>query len=150
MVKQTRHGDEPSIAARPATGRSDGAEPCVLVVDDDARVVRALVRVLERDVCVRAETDPFRALERILSGERFDVVICDLSMPALDGAELYRRVLDHDAEQAERFVFVSGGVLNPALDAFLADSRNERHSKPVSISTLREIVSRRVSQRPNT
>jgi CheY-like chemotaxis protein len=64
----------------------------VLVVDDEPAIGRALARLLERDlhhvVVVGRGED---ALHLLLS-ERFDVILCDVTMPEMTGIELYERL----------------------------------------------------------
>lgn len=67
------------------------ASPSVLVVDDDAQILRALrtslrARGYEVDTAPNGET----ALE-ILARDRFDLVILDLGLPGIDGLEVIRR-----------------------------------------------------------
>ena len=64
---------------------------CVLIVDDDPMVSRALARFLRQryDVVTAAgPIDALRALEKLAA----DVVIADMCMPEMDGMELLGRV----------------------------------------------------------
>jgi len=59
----------------------------VLVVDDDLAVESARRRSLrEYDVSVLDSADG--ALVRVAAGERFDLLLCDLMMPAMTGMDL--------------------------------------------------------------
>lgn len=63
----------------------------VLVVDDDAGLRQSLGLLLgESGFAVTTEGDPERALALALA-EPFDVVLCDIKMPKLDGREFLRR-----------------------------------------------------------
>ena len=63
----------------------------VLVVDDDAGLRQSLGLLLgESGFTVRSEGDPERGLALALA-EPFDVVLCDIRMPRLDGREFLRR-----------------------------------------------------------
>ncbi len=87
-----------------------GAAPdvTILLVEDDPAVRRTARRILERDgyhVLV-AETGE-EALERLRTHpERVDLLITDLVMPGMGGAELMRRVAD--GQEPPRILFVSG------------------------------------------
>ncbi|MEX0731983.1 MAG: response regulator [Aquisalimonadaceae bacterium] len=67
----------------------------ILLLDDEALVLRSLKRLLARqpDWNVEAFEDPYLALRR-LQAKSFDVVISDYRMPLMDGAaflsEVYR------------------------------------------------------------
>src|SRR5262249_34259954 len=66
------------------------AEPArVLVIDDEAQVGRAIRRTLEPHHRVTWVGSPREALARLRSGERFDVILCDIIMPDMTGMELF-------------------------------------------------------------
>ncbi len=105
----------------------------VLVIDDEELVGRAIERTL-RDYDVVYIADAEEAL-RALREQRFDVVICDLSMPNLSGAALLAEALLIDPSIKDRFIFVSGSASRPpGLD--VADYL----TKPFESSELREAV----------
>jgi two-component system response regulator AtoC len=63
----------------------------VLVVDDDAGLRQSLALLLEGDgYSVAAEGLPAHALERATS-EPFDLILCDVRMPGMEGTEFLRR-----------------------------------------------------------
>lgn len=63
----------------------------ILAIDDERAIIDALSRVLRRDGHeVVGVEDPARALDADLS--RFDLVLCDVMMPGVDGFELVRRI----------------------------------------------------------
>lgn len=68
------------------------ARPVLLIVDDEARILTALRRVLrsERYEILTAET-PAEAL-RLLDERRVDLVLSDHKMPSMSGLELLARV----------------------------------------------------------
>jgi CheY-like chemotaxis protein len=80
----------------------------VLVVDDQELVLRCTVRLLSDFETVVAVRSPMKALEMLRNGGRFDVVVSDVMMPEMSGAELY--VLCHalSPRTADRFIFASG------------------------------------------
>jgi len=122
----------------------------VLVVDDEQGMLRSIDRLLRQKHTVTTEHDPRAALARIQRGERFDVVLCDITMPHLSGAELLREVEELAPELARRFVFITGGVVDEAGRRFLEDSPHERIDKPFSPQDLRSLVSRYVERGPET
>ncbi len=66
--------------------------PCILVVDDDASVVELIQDALA-SYCVQGVTQAETALERVRD-ESIALLIVDLHLPNIDGAELVRRVHD--------------------------------------------------------
>ncbi len=83
----------------------------LLVVDDDVLVARTLARQLSGHH-VEVVLSGQAALDRLsASGRSFDLVLCDLMMPDMTGMDVYETVEQRYPELAERFVFVSGGVV---------------------------------------
>lgn len=70
----------------------------VLLADDDAVVARSLTRLLER-AGFRVDAAPDgRIATEILTGDIFDVIVSDISMPGMDGLDLLRVVREHDLD----------------------------------------------------
>lgn len=88
----------------------------MFVIDDEPAVLRAYARLLHEHK-VETENDPRAALARLASTD-FDLILCDLTMPALTGAELYRQLVRQRPKLAARFAFVTG---NAVLDADVED-----------------------------
>jgi two-component system cell cycle sensor histidine kinase/response regulator CckA len=102
---------EPAVAAAaPALvpAPAESPEVTILLVEDDPAVRRTARRILELDGyhVVVAESGE-EALEHLRAHpERVDLLITDLVMPGIGGAELMRRVAD--GRQPPRILFVSG------------------------------------------
>lgn len=112
----------------------------VLVVDDEQMILNALGRALRADHNVCCLDQAGAALARIQEGERFDVVICDLMMPNLNGMEFFSAVEALDSAQAARFVFITGGAFSPQAKAFLDSTQNRCFEKPVDLNQLRRVI----------
>jgi CheY-like chemotaxis protein len=116
----------------------------VLVVDDEHLVAESLRLVLADECSVTATTDPTRALADIAEGESFDVILCDVMMPVMNGVELRNRIESVAPDQAARIVFVTGGIVNPEVRALLESVPNAWLEKPLDLEGLRELIRRRV------
>lgn len=134
----------PSFDGSPS-GSRDRAR--ILVVDDDAAVGRALVRVLRSEYEVTTETDSRKALARLLGGEHFDLVISDVMMPDMTGPELYRACLRVSEDLAGRFLFMTGGALGEEAREFTA-AQSTLVLKPFDLAQLRRLVASRVKTGP--
>ena len=120
--------------------RPKGRRGRVLVVDDEPTIGHAIGRVLGTEHEVTCVTSARDALHRCAAGERFDVVLCDLMMPDLNGMDLHAAVLDLDAAQAERFVFLTGGAFTDRAASFLERSTNPCVEKPYDSKSLKALV----------
>jgi CheY-like chemotaxis protein len=115
----------------------------VLIVDDELLVADSIRRLLADEFEVIALTDPFAALSRIAAGDWFDVILCDVMMPGLNGVELLGRVTPIAPDVAERFVFITGGILLPHVQTLLDGIPNLVLAKPFDYQALRELIRRR-------
>ncbi|HEY0712913.1 MAG TPA: response regulator, partial [Polyangia bacterium] len=82
----------------------------VLAVDDEALLLKAYRRMLadHHDVVMAAGgTD---ALELLGQDRQFDVILCDLQMPELSGADVYREVARRWPGLEQRFIIITGGA----------------------------------------
>lgn len=108
----------------------------VLVVDDNAELAQTYQDLLEVfDYRVTKAADGERALKFILENE-VDAILCDLSMPQLDGNEFYEAALQARPETAGRFIFVTGHVNHPKYGPFIKKSGVRALYKPVSMDKL--------------
>jgi CheY-like chemotaxis protein len=94
---------------------------------------------------VMVAADGRRALE-LIEEKPFDVVLCDLIMPEMNGMELFRAVHESKPDQAARFVFVTGGTRSPEAREFLLNVPNPRVYKPVRAEDLVLVIARCLRQ----
>ncbi|HSP78104.1 MAG TPA: response regulator [Myxococcaceae bacterium] len=112
----------------------------LLVVDDEPMIGMAIRRMLQREHEVVALTSAREALARILGGEHFDVILCDVMMPEMSGMELHEELTRCAPGLADRMVFLTGGAFTPQAREFLARVKNPQREKPFSSQELRELV----------
>jgi CheY-like chemotaxis protein len=116
------------------------------VIDDEAPVGVAVLRLLSREHEVECLLRADEALRRITGGERFDVILCDLLMPVMTGMELHAELVRAAPDQARRMVFLTGGAFTPPARAFLDKVPNSRLEKPFEPQTLRALVNERLQR----
>ena len=130
---------DPAARGEALAPRPDDRGMRVLLVDDEAAVGRSLAALLEPGHDVIAVTSARHALERLATGERFDVVLCDLMMPEVSGMELYEQIAP---TYRERVIFMTGGAFTPQARQFLAHTDRPHLEKPFSEHALREAIQR--------
>ena len=114
----------------------------ILVIDDDAAVRKLMAAVVMRvghsvDVAANgAEAMAF--LERAT----YDLIVCDLKMPVLDGAGLYEQIRNRWPALRGRLLFVSGSAAMPEYADFLRTAQPYILPKPFAIAHLEEAVQR--------
>lgn len=115
----------------------------VLVIDDELLLAETIRLLLADRFDTETETSGKRALERLLSGESFHAILCDLALPDLSGDQIYKAVAAKHPEVAARFVFITGGACSSEVEAFLQSIPNPRLEKPFDLGALQDILSNR-------
>jgi two-component system cell cycle sensor histidine kinase/response regulator CckA len=112
----------------------------ILVVEDEAKLASAVVEALrDEGYLVDHAADGEMALEKIKE-QAFDVVICDLKMPRLDGKAFYRMLEAAAPGLAKRVIFVTGDVAGTDAEAFLKESGCRWLAKPFRLGDLLRAV----------
>jgi CheY-like chemotaxis protein/two-component sensor histidine kinase len=135
---------QPPRSAAPSSRKDLRLRPRkrVLLIDDEKRLGEAIARALSDDHDVELESEARQALERLRSGETFDVILCDLMMPVMSGMDLYAEVMQRDPKLASRFIFMTGGAFSARAQAFMQTASNPCLQKPVDMGHLRSLVAR--------
>jgi PAS domain S-box-containing protein len=120
------------------------ASGSVLVVDDEHMMAAAIARELGARMQVELVHSGGEAL-RALGQGRYDAVLCDLRMPDLSGAEVYRQTRERDRAQAERFVFITGVGCAAGEAEFLRTAGRPVLEKPFAMAELWRTVGAVVS-----
>ena len=108
----------------------------VLIIEDEPVMQRLMARaLLQYEVVVKG--DAREALALLAAGESFDVILCDLNLPGMNGMQLHAALTK---AQADRMVFVTGGALNDATQRFLDQIATRVLTKPVNVKQLRATV----------
>jgi CheY-like chemotaxis protein len=116
----------------------------VLVIDDEPMIANVVRKTLAHDHDVTTVNRAQDALAKVLSGERFDVILCDLMMPEMTGMDLHAELVQSAPEQADQMIFLTGGAFTARARAFLDQATNLRVEKPFDTVALRAIVNDRV------
>ena len=127
-----RRGCHAQFSRRPGAR----AKVRVLVVEDEPTVARLIADVLhDEGFVVDVLLDGREALERVAE-ETFDLVICDMKMPGLDGQHFFQSLAESGNPLQHSFLFVTGDVIAPARQAFLERSGLPHLAKPFRMEEL--------------
>jgi two-component system NtrC family sensor kinase len=136
-------GEPAPVVATPSPAQSlapSSASSTIVVVDDEPGIRRALAHLLRREGhTVDTAMDGRQALQ-MLQEQQYDLVLCDLRMPELDGPGLYREIATSQPHYLQRFVFLTGDTLSAESEAFLNQSGAPRLVKPFSADQGRQVV----------
>lgn len=101
-----------------------------LSIDDEPDNAELVAHILERmGFNVETMTNSPMALRR-LSHENFDLVVCDIRMPDLDGRQLYRELKKVRPRSSPRTLFTTGDAADPEARLFAENNHLQLISKP--------------------
>jgi PAS domain S-box-containing protein len=111
----------------------------ILVIDDEAGVRSAMVRMLKgHEVVEAASGDEARKI--LEADQAFDLVLCDMMMPAMSGVELHEWLSTTHPDLAKQVVFITGGGFTPKAREHLTKVSNTRLEKPFDVANFKKIV----------
>jgi two-component system, cell cycle sensor histidine kinase and response regulator CckA len=119
----------------------------ILIVDDEAYVLRAFRRTLAPPNDVVVAEGGGQAMDILKLDVEFDAIICDLMMPQIDGVMLYDFISDHAPALVDRIIFCSGGAFTERAKDFVSSVGNIILEKPVSAEDLRQAINAVTSTR---
>ena len=112
----------------------------ILVVEDEAALATAVVDALrDAGYVVDRAADGEQALANV-QAKRYDLVICDLKMPKLDGQAFYRSLSRPFPALRKRVIFVTGDVAGTDAEQFLNESGCRWLAKPFRLADLLQAV----------
>ena len=112
----------------------------ILVVEDEPTVAQLVADVLrEEGHTVVAILDSVAALGRV-HRETFDLVICDLKMPRLDGPSFYEGALRSGRTGPDRVLFITGDTLRRRTLEFMEKNGLPFLAKPFTVEELTRAV----------
>jgi len=128
----------PSLGRKAPIEAVEGA--AILVVEDETALAAAVIDSLrESGYVVEHAADGEQALLRV-QARSFDLVICDLKMPRLDGKAFFRTLSTTSPKLAKRVIFVTGDVAGTDAEKFLEESGCRWLAKPFRLAELLRAV----------
>ena len=128
------------VPARPAPCARGGAAATILVVDDEPAIARALAQILRREGHMVDTAANGRLALAQLAAQTYDLLVCDLRMPDLDGPGLYEALRQQHPRLLARVIFLTGDTLSPEVRAFLEQAAVPRLTKPCRAADVRRLV----------
>ena len=112
----------------------------ILLVDDDPSVTQLIIDMLSLDG-YNVDTAPngIAALEKI-EGRRYDLILTDLHMPKMDGADLYRELAKRQTHPRQKMIFLTGTAGTSEAHRLVQESGLPMLRKPFNLVELLELV----------
>ena len=110
------------------------------MIDDEVALAEAISAALaDAGFVVAVASNGEEALKQI-SQCPYDLIICDLKMPRVDGPTFYRRATETMPSLATRFIFVTGNVAGTDAEPFLTETGCRWLAKPFRLKDLLRLV----------
>jgi DNA-binding response OmpR family regulator len=108
----------------------------VLVVEDEPALSVAVAEALvDAGFVVDRAGDGEEGLTR-LAEQSYELIVCDLKMPRIDGVQFYRAMAAARPALARRVIFVTGDVAGTDAERFLEETGCRWLSKPFRLGDL--------------
>ncbi|MGZ3866153.1 MAG: sigma-54-dependent transcriptional regulator [Bacteroidia bacterium] len=108
--------------------------PKVLIIDDEKSIRRSLREIFEFEKFTVDEAEDGQAGLAKITSEQYDLVLCDVKMPKLDGLELLQKLMNEGIEIP--LVMMSGhGNIDTAVEA-VKKGAYDFLTKPVDLNRL--------------
>jgi signal transduction histidine kinase/ActR/RegA family two-component response regulator len=138
----------PALLEPPGRQRSPGPllsrrRHRLLAIDDEVLLLKAYRRMLIDHHDIELAYSGAEGLKVLENDRRFDVILCDLQMPELSGADVYRLVSERWPGLEQRFIIITGGAFSAEARRFMEEGAVTCVSKPFQLNEILEIIDRR-------
>ncbi len=121
----------------------------VLVVDDESAIQDVFSELLLDYSCqVTGVGDGLQALKAI-EKQHFDLVICDLKMPVMDGKRLFEKIKEINPVLVQNFIFITGDTNSTKTLDFLRKTGNRWIAKPFNFREIESILTEHFEKNQN-
>jgi PAS domain S-box-containing protein len=148
IAPEPAHAAAPPAAAAarpshvPAPAGTRAGDRAALVVDDEASVRSLVARLLARRGYRVTQAEDGEAALRHLDAEAFDLALCDVRMPRLNGRMLFAEVQARQPALARTFILMTGDTLSADLAQFAAGAGIVLLTKPFTARELDDALAR--------
>ncbi len=129
-------------APSPSSDRVAPARPLsILLVEDEPQVARSVSALLTRDghrVALTSSAE--EAVDQLRENEHFDVILSDLRMSGMGGEGLCDWIRGERPALMGRLLLMSGDLLTPSTQEFLANTSLPALAKPFTLGELRSAL----------
>jgi two-component system NtrC family sensor kinase len=137
---QTNHRKQ--VTSQSAT--LPNGEPRILVVDDEEGVLMVITRILRRNGYQVDDASNGKVALDLLENSTYDLVLCDLRMPEMGGAEFYWKAVEKYPELENRVIFTTGDTVSANTREFLNSVNAQCLLKPFELDNLLAVVQERL------
>ena len=120
-------------------------KPTVLIVDDEKIICQGLSRLLSNDYITYQASNGVEAIALIKKNIKIDIILCDILMPEMDGAEMIEKIRAKNKE-VRIIVITAFSTPDKVFDA-IGKGANAYMTKPVDIYELERLMKDTLQQK---
>ncbi len=94
----------------------------IAIIDDENEILKVLERALQREFEVTTFTNPVAGFNEVIQG-KFDLVLCDIMMPQLNGLTLLKQLRERGCN-VKVIMMTAYDSLDKALEAHSYGAKN--------------------------
>jgi CheY-like chemotaxis protein len=114
----------------------------LLLIDDEPLLLRAYQRLLRRrGFEVTTAAGGGEAIARLARGAEFDLILCDLMMPEVDGVAFYEHLQTTRPTLVPRLFFQTGGAYTDRAARFVSEVDRPVFRKPLDLDAFEALLS---------
>jgi two-component system NtrC family sensor kinase len=137
---------QPDVATRAPEALATLNTKKILVVDDEPAILQLLVDILRLLGHQADAVDDGREAIKKLDSDTYDLIICDLKMPDIDGYQMYHFLRSQHPEAIRGLIVTSGDTVSEKYRTFLDETGCHFLPKPFRIEDVRQLLSRVVGE----
>lgn len=123
------------------------AKKRILIVDDELMILYSLQHILQNTYDVVLAQGGKKAIDLINQSKHpYDLIISDVSMPDVNGVNLYLYIQKHHPGLEKRVIFMTGGPTSVYLDDFFVNTKAVCLVKPFEFESLRKVINDCISE----
>jgi CheY-like chemotaxis protein len=116
------------------------ASLAILIIDDEPSFASGLAQLLRRDAYTADTVRNGRLALVQLQTHRYDVILCDLRMPDLDGPDFYAILTRQYPTLCQRVIFLTGDTFGAESTVFLGQCGQPWLAKPCTAAAIRSAI----------
>lgn len=112
----------------------------ICVIDDEEDVAFMIEEILEQNGhIVEVYNSPKKMLEQ-KRATTFDIILCDMKMPEMDGPEFYKAYIDGNLAGNSKIAFITGDTMSSSVSSFFKKNKLPFLEKPIIPGDLIKLI----------
>jgi signal transduction histidine kinase/ActR/RegA family two-component response regulator len=112
----------------------------ILIIDDEPMLGQTLRLAFRGRHDVEFVTSGRQALTLLEKDAPYDLILCDLMMPDVNGIAVYQEIAEHHPQIESRFVFMTGGAFSERARRFLEQHPGRTLNKPFTTHDIEKLL----------